>query len=269
MKDDLQRWIHRFDNPLQAVHRTREFLQTRLLHLFQRFGAMAPLAFHGGTALRFLYQIPRFSEHLDFALERPHLPFSLSKVAGRVQESLEQEGYRVDVRLKTEKTVQAAWFRFRGLLYELHLSPHPEQILTIKVEVDTCPPQGATLEVTVLRRFAWLLRIQHHDLPSILAGKIHALLQRPYLKGRDVYDLLWILSIPNPPEPNLELLRHALAQTRWSGPPVTAENWRALVWHRLAQASWSEIRREVQAFLEEPQEAEMLSPNVLRTVLGV
>jgi predicted nucleotidyltransferase component of viral defense system len=52
-----------------AIHTVREYLQARILQSLQRAGAMQTLAFHGGTSLRFLYDIPRYSEDLDFALE--------------------------------------------------------------------------------------------------------------------------------------------------------------------------------------------------------
>ena len=58
-----------------------------------------------------------------------------------------------------------------------------------------------------------LLQLHHHDRASLLAGKLHAVLQRPYVKGRDFFDLLWYLSDPGWPSPNLTLLNRALAQT--------------------------------------------------------
>ena len=72
---------------------------------------------------------------------------------------------------------------------------------------------------TVIRRHL-LLNLQHHDQASLLAGKLHAILQRKYLKGRDIYDLLWYLSNPNWPAPNFEMLNHALQQTGWEGDRV-------------------------------------------------
>ncbi len=57
----------------------------------------------------------------------------------------------------------------------------------VKIEVDTNPPAGAVLTTTVIRRHV-MLHLQHHDRASLLASKLHAILQWPYLKGRDVYD---------------------------------------------------------------------------------
>lgn len=76
MKAYLKTQFQTPGNPIQGKNRVREYLQARILNILQRSGAMIPLAFHGGTALRFLYAIPRYSEDLDFALERPYCNYS-------------------------------------------------------------------------------------------------------------------------------------------------------------------------------------------------
>jgi hypothetical protein len=95
-----------------------------------------------------------------------------------------------------------------------------------------------------------ILHLQHHDQASLLASKLRAILQRAYLKGRDVYDLLWFLSDPDWPAPNLTMLNNALQQTGWEGPPLTERNWRAVVLDRLQSASWDRVIDDVRPFLE-------------------
>jgi hypothetical protein len=95
-----------------------------------------------------------------------------------------------------------------------------------------------------------MLHLQHHDRASMLAGKLHAILQRPYLKGRDVYDLLWYLSDPGWPAPNLILLNNALQQTGWDSPMLIESNWREVVRGRLRASSWERVVADVQPFLE-------------------
>jgi predicted nucleotidyltransferase component of viral defense system len=75
--DHLAAMVRNELNPLQARNLVREYLQARILASLQRAGAMIPLAFHGGTALRFLYAIPRYSEDLDFALEGDRASYDL------------------------------------------------------------------------------------------------------------------------------------------------------------------------------------------------
>jgi hypothetical protein len=227
----------------------REYLQARILEALQRAGAMVPLAFHGGTALRFLYAIPRYSEDLDLALERSAEQYDFRRYLTEIRRALGAEGYAVELKVNDRKVVHSAFVRFRGLRLELGLSPHEDQVLAVKIEVDTNPPAGAGLATTVVRRHV-ILHLQHHDRASFLAGKLHAILQRSYLKGRDVYDLLWFLSDPDWPAPNLTMLNNALQQTGWEGPTLTDSGWRTAVRDRLQDASWGRVVEGVRPFLE-------------------
>jgi hypothetical protein len=116
------------------------------------------------------------------------------------------------LKVNDQKTVHSAFVRFPGLLFELGLSSQQNEVLAVKIEVDTNPPPGAGLSTTVVRRFV-VLQLYHHDQASLLSGKLYAILQKPYAKGRDIYDLLWYLSNPSWPQPNLALLNNALIQT--------------------------------------------------------
>ena len=136
--------------------------------------------------------------------------------------------------------------------------------MAVKLEVDTNPPAGATLATTVVRHHV-TLQLQHHDQASLLAGKLHALLQRDYVKGRDLYDLLWYLSDPAWPTPNLTLLSNALHQTAWTGDPLGEENWRDIVRQRVATFDWARVIADVRPFLEREAGIGILTrENVLR-----
>jgi hypothetical protein len=89
------------------------------------------------------------------------------------------------MKVNEQKTVSSAFIRFSGLLYELDMSPHPSQTLSIKIELDTNPPTGAMTESPLIRRPV-TLNLYHHDKASLLAGKLHALLCRSWVKGRDL-----------------------------------------------------------------------------------
>lgn len=267
MKEDLRLRIQGSSGPLEARNRAREYLQARILSSLQRSGAMIPLAFQGGTALRFLYSIHRYSEDLDFALERPDRGYDFMAYLRNVQSDLKQEGYAVEIRANDQKTVHSAFVRFPGLFYDLGLSPHPNEAFSIKVEVDTRPPAGAGLETTVVRRHV-TLHLQHHDPASLLAGKLHAILHRPYPKGRDVYDLIWYLSDPSWPAPNLTMLNNALHQTGWTGGELTQESWREAVRARFRDIDWTRILADVKPFLEIPGEVDLLTEETVVKVLG-
>lgn len=265
MKSLLVNLVREASSPLDATNQIREYLQARMLGALQRAGAMVPLAFHGGTALRFLYSIPRYSEDLDFTLERPQSAYDFRAYLKAIQAEFVAEGYTVDLKVNDQKTVHSAFVRFPGLLYELGLSPHPGQILAVKIEVDTRPPDGVSLTTTVLRRYV-ALHLQHHDRPSLLAGKLHAILQRPYVKGRDIYDLFWYLSDPNWPDPNLILLNNALTQTGWSGDVLTPDNWRAILKDKVLSLTWDHVLADVRPFLAEAERSLLTLNNVVRVL---
>lgn len=268
MKEQL-REVVRGAVPALAGSLVREYLQARILLALQEAGAMVPLAFQGGTALRFLYGLPRFSEDLDFALERPARGgFELARIAGRVAARLAREGYDVATTTDTRRTVHRTMLRFRGLLHELALSPLASQRIAIRVEVDTRPPAGAVLETTIVRRHA-LLNVQHHDRPSLLAGKLHAMLQRSWPKGRDLFDLFWYLSDPTWPGPNLVLLENALRQTGWEGPRLDESSWRPAAYARVEALDWRAAERDVAPFLEPGPGAALFGrENLLRLIRG-
>ena len=227
-----------------------EYLQERVLALLQDQSAMVPLAFQGGTALRLLYGLDRYSEDLDFALERREDLYRPMEYAHSIREGLVALAFDVEVSVDTHRVVHVLWVRVPGLPFDLGLSPHPAQQLAVKVGVDTTPPAGAGTTTTVVRRRV-LLNIQHHDRATLLAGKLHAVLARPHAKGRDFYDLLWYLAAPDWPDPNLVFLNNALSRTAWTGEPVTAGSWAPLVAGRVSALDWRLVRRDVEPFIAE------------------
>jgi hypothetical protein len=267
MKDYLAELVRESPSSVQARNVVREYLQARILGILQHEGAMIPLAFHGGTALRFLYSSARYSEDLDFALEGKRERYDFRGYLRAIQAEFTVEGYEVSVRVSDQKTVNSAFVRFSSLLYELGLSPHRDEKLAVKLEVDTNPPAGARLTTTVVRRHV-MLQFQHHDRASLLAGKLHAILQRRYVKGRDVYDLLWFLSDPTWPPPNLIMLNNALLQTGWSGALLTEETWRLAVRARLHGAEWEQVLADVRPFLAPGANLELLTRENLLYVIG-
>lgn len=266
MKEELGRIVREAENDLSAWNRAREYLQARILGLLQETGVMIPLAFCGGTALRFLYSLPRFSEDLDFSLERKSSDFHLESSIERVAAGLAREGYDIELKSRSVSAIHGVMIKFPGLPFELGLSPHARQLLSIKVEVDTSPPEGAGLEVSVVRRFI-LLRLQHHDRSSLLAGKLHAIFVRNHAKGRDYYDLMWYMTDPDWPLPNMNLLRNALIQTGWKRERVLSMDVALELKEKFRTVNWKEIRRDVTPFLERPSESEFLTEDNMVTLL--
>lgn len=258
MKDYLRQIIREKKGNFPKKGIVVEYLQARLLQSFQESGVFLDWAFHGGTALRFLYSIPRYSEDLDFALFRTDRKNRFSSVIEAALRMFEAEDYAVDIKIKVAKNVNSAFLRFRGLLYDLGISPHKGEVVSVKVELDTNPPVGASYETTLVRKHV-TLNLFHHDRASLLAGKLHAILNRKYTKGRDIFDLVWFLSDATWPAPNLVLLNSALAQTGWKGNVVSAENWRNILIARLEGLDWKGVARDVSPFLERPNDLVLLT----------
>ncbi len=267
MKAYLHELIASAETNLLAIHTVREYLQARILQSLQRAGGMQVLAFRGGTSLRFLYQIPRYSEDLDFALERDPEAYDFRVYLRRIVRDFSAEAYTIDVNLNEKQVVNKAFIRFRGLLYELGLSGHKIEVLAIKIEVDTNPPPQAGLMTTSLFRHV-PLNLYHHDPATLLAGKLHTILQRDYLKGRDVYDLWWYLTQPNWPVPNLAHLNQNLQQSGWRGEPLTSANWQSVVQERLRPLTWPLVLEDVASFLMDAAEQRDFNKETLLALLG-
>jgi hypothetical protein len=263
MKDYLKDIVSGTANKLLAKGRAVEYCQEKILQILQEKGAFQHWIFHGGTALRFLYALPRYSEVLDFSLADKTKTPDFFDMIQSVQRAFESEAYNVQLKINDGKTVKSSFIQLPGLPYELGLSPHQSEGLAVKVELDTNPPKGGTTTTTIIRRNL-LLNLFHHDRQSLLAGKLHAILSRKYTKGRDIYDLFWYLSAPRWPEPNFTFLNNALQQTKWTGPEVTHENWASLLIKRLETTDWSNIVEDVRPFIEQVSDLALLTKkNVL------
>ncbi len=185
----------------------------------------------------------------------------------KVKRDLTLAGLEPSVTWNERRVVHTGWVRIPHLLHDARLSARPEEKLSIRLEIDTRPPAGARCERRIVTRHVTFL-VQHHDLPSLLAGKLHAVLARPYAKGRDWYDLVWYLSQRPPVAPNLPFLQAALDRTRGPG-KHDAREWRTLVERRLASLDPKAIRADVAPFLERQEDAALLTRGNLLGLLTV
>lgn len=241
----------------------REYIQAYALRIMHDAGVFRSTAFLGGAALRFLYELPRYSEDLDFSIAKP-TEIAFSELMKKLKQEYAQAGYTVAVTYKEAKTVQSAFIKFSGLLYEAGISPLKRQNFSIKIEIDTNPPQGAGLETRLVNKY-FPVSFLSYDLPSLFAGKIHALLSRKFTKGRDFFDLGWYLSRWKGLAPNFVLLENALKQTGWEGEIPREGNWRGFLSNVARQADWKKVTQDVERFLENPQDLNVMTQeNILR-----
>jgi predicted nucleotidyltransferase component of viral defense system len=249
-------------DPAARLNLLREYLQAQILRSLHESEAFLTLSFVGGTALRFGYSIARFSEDLDFSVENPE-SYAPRDWLSKLARDLRRAGYDATVSWNDRKTVHTGWVRFSELLQASDLASVPTQKISIKLEIDSSPPAGAGTRRVVVQPHA-MVALRIHDLPSLMAGKIHSVVTRPFTKGRDWYDLLWYLSQTPPVAPNETLLANALEQT---APARTSARWPDLVRDALSSADLDAARRDVAPFLEHPEEADWITVEHLSNLL--
>ena len=264
MKEEIIILTQGLSDPTSKLNLLREYLQAFVLRSLHESEAFLHLSFVGGTALRFLFNLHRFSEDLDFSLETPK-GYNPVKWIKKIERDLSMAGFDPTILWNDRKTVHTAWIRIAAILNEIGLSNLPEQKLSIKLEIDTNPPAGAKLKTLIVNRHM-IFSLRHHDLPSLMAGKIHALITRPYPKGRDWYDLLWYSAQRPPVQPNLKLLQNALDQKQ-SARKFVATEWSKAICKRLDTLKSETLKDDVLPFLENPGEASMLTIDNLKSLL--
>jgi predicted nucleotidyltransferase component of viral defense system len=193
--------------PGELLVALREILQSVALLGLWRAKFFNEAAFYGGTALRIIYGLNRFSEDLDFSLLKPGTEFNFSRFKNALENECKAFGFdaRFETRTKTTDAATESAF-LKANTYEQMLvvdAPdkllagiHHQAVLKIKIEVDTNPPAGFDTEIKYVFspiQFA----VRSYNLPSLFAGKLHAVLCRKWknrVKGRDWYDFAWYVS---------------------------------------------------------------------------
>jgi predicted nucleotidyltransferase component of viral defense system len=232
----------------------KEITQEIVLNSLYNSGFFKKAAFQGGTSLRILYGLNRFSEDLDFALLNPDAKFDLNYYLATTNEELKAFGYDVKIEGRTSNNAVQNMFlkddslgRFLKVQYPKN--DGPKRTLKIKIEVDTNPPAYAEIETKFLD-FPINFSVTVHDLPSLFAGKSHALLCREFVKGRDWFDFLWYLARKT--KPNFKFLSSALQQFGpWKGMGVNTDSdwYRREMTKRIKNIDWPKAKMDVQRFL--------------------
>ena len=252
--------------PHLAYQKVREYLQHVILRILYEQKVLKDWVFHGGTALRIIHGLNRFSEDLDFHIKKSDQDFSLTPIIKKLRHALQRQGYIISDTAIKEKTVRSTFIRFDNLLYECGLTSHQDEKLSVKLEVDANPPPGYLMETKVVNTYFPFIVI-HHTIESFLSGKLHTLLQRPYTKGRDFYDLIFLLSRWKQIEPNFDYLNNALKQTNYKGNLLQTRNWKESLSLHIRQADWIAIQKDVGPFLESEADMALLNKNLLLELL--
>lgn len=264
-----------------SVRAFREIIQEVALLGLWRSKFFEHAAFYGGTALRILYGLDRFSEDLDFSLLQPSADFKLARYTASLEEELLAFGFNVRLEMvdkAVESAVQSAFLKANTRNELLVIETGKElagqvsagQVLKVKIEVDTDPPPGfSTSTRYLLQPIPFAVRC--YSLPDLFAGKMHALLFRRWknrVKGRDWYDFIWYAA--NHPRLNLHHLEQRMRQTgHWKGEqPLTHAAFTELLSDAIDSLNVDQARRDVAPFVKDQQMLALWSREFFQDVAG-
>jgi len=242
-------------NRLEEENAIKEIMQQIALYGLWRADFFDKAVFQGGTSLRILHGLPRFSEDLDFMLLEPDPNFGWPLYLDALMETFEIFGIKPEVRSSgdMDRRIRAAVLKDTSVVNQLDLAFAGRQAgekINIKLEIDVEPPAHSRDAWTYLD-FPTDHEIRHQDLASNFSLKIHALLCRAFVKGRDWYDFSWYVA--KGVAPNLPLLRTALIQAGpWAGDDRIAVD---MAWlnealgNTIAKIDWKGAADDVRRFL--------------------
>lgn len=257
--------------PADYQNAAREIVQEIALLGLWRGGFFEHAAFYGGTALRIFHGLRRFSEDLDFTLVESGNETRLERYLPGVATELESWGFSFQAETKSggvESGIESAFLKGSTQLNLLHIGAPADlarrlpqsQKLQIKLEMDIEPPPNATTEVRI-QLLPTPYQVRLYDLPSLFAGKLHAVLCRGWksrVKGRDFYDFVWYVG--RNIQPNLEHLEARMRQSgHWDGGAITQQVLADLLRERFAAVDFKQAAEEVRVFLPDPRELQLWS----------
>jgi len=246
---------YKVSSPIEEENALKEIVQEIILFALWQADFFEVAAFQGGTSLRILHGLARFSEDIDFILLEPDPEFSWQPYLDKLAETCQEFGIEPEAldKIRMDRNVKAALIKDNSIANQLNLSfmnNNKGQKLKIKLEIDCNPPAGSGFEYTYLD-FPVDFEVGHQDMSSNFALKTHALLCRPYLKGRDWYDFNWYIA--QGVIPNLLLLQNALIQYGpWKGKDLDVDReWlvKALT-EKIASINWKDAAEDVERFLK-------------------
>ncbi|MFC2157558.1 nucleotidyl transferase AbiEii/AbiGii toxin family protein [Acidobacteriota bacterium] len=265
MNEAVQQMLSKYELRAQDdfIRALREILQEITLLGLWRSKFFEKAAFYGGTALRILYGLDRYSEDLDFSLIRPQKSFDLSAYNRALKNELLSFGFEVwidPIKKSTETAIQSTFLKAetRQQLLNIAISKDivsqipKEQRLKIKLEIDTDPPAGFSIENQYLL-LPIPFSVRTYARPDLFAGKMHALLYRQWkqrVKGRDWYDFVWFAA--NHPQLHLAHLEMRMRQTgHWTEKsPLTPEALHLMLTARIDNLDIAKARKDVEIYVK-------------------
>ncbi len=242
--------------PLEEESALKQIMQEIILNALSDVDFFNIGIFQGGTSLRILYGLPRFSEDLDFILKAPDPEFSWEPFINAIRNKCIMYGIDPEVieKSKIDNPVKKMMLKDNSIVNQLNLTfPHSRmgKKFKIKLEVDTNPPEGSGTE-RLFCDFPQNYIVIVQDISSNFAGKCHALLCRKYDKGRDWFDFSWYVA--RNAIPNFRYLSNAINQAGpWEGKNinVTPKFFIKKMREKISEISWGTVKADVERFLDD------------------
>lgn len=257
----------------------KEIIQEIVLCGLSRAGFFDKAAFYGGTALRIFYGLDRFSEDLDFSLKEKDVDFDLTSYFPVLEKEVRAFGLNLKVEEKhknTDSDIKSAFLKGNTkehllLFYandDFSFGVNRDEILRIKFEVDTNPPGGARYEHRYSLKPA-PYEVTLYDLPSLFAGKVHAVLCRGWknrVKGRDLYDFVFYLQ--RGVSLNLENLKQKLIQSEaWKeDDELSLEEVKRMLCERFDHIDFEKAKDDVRDFIKDKASLNIWSSGFFKAI---
>lgn len=268
----IKEWIATYtpQDEEEVLAALREIMQEIALAGLSRTDFFDKAAFYGGTALRIFHGLDRFSEDMDFSLLVPNPDFSIEPYFPAIIKEFDAQGLSISIREKKKSVktaIDSAFLKSETIWKELVLEDVVNQLgiksnrnVKIKLEVDRQSPSGFTTEeLLLLRPFSFYAKC--FTLPSLFAGKLHALLYRKWnnrVKGRDWYDMEWyirkgvVLDIPH-------FLQRAKDSGDWTEDTITKEQIIELLHLKISEVSVNQVKEDVVRFIKNDAQLDIWS----------
>ena len=270
---------YQIKNSTDAENALKEIIQEIALLGLQRANFFEKAAFYGGTALRILYSLPRFSEDLDFSLFKSDPKFSLAPYFSAVQKELEAYGFQVKIETvnkKTKSEIESAFIKADTKIHFLKIqslkafesTTHLYSKLQIKFEVDIEPVSNFEYETRYLLAPISFPVITLKK-PDLFAGKVHALLFRKWknrIKGRDFYDYVWYLKNQTPVRLNYLSDKSIQSGHIKKGELKNLQQLKKLLYQRFAEVDFEKAKNDVRPFIKDSQEIEIWSEDFFKQI---
>ena len=276
----MKQWIAEYNpqNEEETLAAMREIMQEIALAALSRTDFFDKAAFYGGTALRIFYGLDRFSEDLDFSLLAPNPDFSLTPYFSKIVEEFQSLGLNVSIREKDKRIktqVESAFLKSETIWQELVLEDLVKQhgissnkTIKIKIEIDRLPPLGfSTEEKLLIRPFSFYVNC--FTMPSLFAGKLHALLFRKWksrVKGRDWYDMEWYIRKGVPLNMH-HFLQRAKETKDWTEDQISQEQILQLLITKIESIAFDSVKEDVVRFIADDQKLAIWSPNYFKDLI--